>query len=132
MYSSDSSTRLAFSLINDSNEMQLAISCRPTERFSTFAEGLHRRLPPPSPAAHGREKSDPSSRQAHSALLDETGLTGPPGLHMNLAAAQLTTCDIRFSKGTATGERSDSPMQMSRGKKKKNKNSQNHASVANF
>lgn len=71
MYSSDSSTHLAFSLINDSNEMQLAISCRPTERFSTFAEGLHRRLPPPSPAARRCEQSDPSTRQAHSAPLDK-------------------------------------------------------------
>lgn len=117
MYSSDSSTHLAFSLINDSNEMQLAISCRPTERFSTFAEGLHRRLPPPSPAALRCEKSDPSTRQA--APLDKTDITGPPGPRrgMNMAAAQLTVCDIWIYKGTATGEHSGSPMQMWRGNK---------------
>lgn len=63
MYSSNTSTYLAFSLINDSNVTQLAISCRPTERFSTFAEGLPRRLPPPSPAALRCEKSDPSTLQ---------------------------------------------------------------------
>lgn len=131
MDSSESSTHLAFSLINDSNEMQPAIFCRPTERFSTFAEGLHRRLPPPSPAARKCEKSAPSARQAHSAPLDKKDITGPPGPHngMNLAVAQVTICDIWISKGTATGECSDSPMQMWRGKKK---NSQNHASLANF
>lgn len=119
MYSSDSSTHLAFSLINDSNEMQLAISCRPTERFSTFAEGLHWQLPPPSPAPRRCEKSDPSTCQAHSAPLDKKGITGPPGSHigMILAATRLTICDIRISKGTATGEHSDSPMQMWRAKK---------------
>lgn len=118
MYSSDSSTQLAFSLINNSNEMQLAISCRPTERLSTFAEGLHRQLPPPSPAVLRCEKSDPSTRPAHSAPLNKKDRTGPPGPHigMNLAAAQLTLCDICISKQEG----------------KKNKNSQNHASLANF